>query len=288
MKKKDDYLMNDLIKLMEKQNFKSEEEVKKFMEGIIGKPIPKVMDEATKNSDIAVDLVHEAYKLSTVKARKNIQYALEMDPDCIEAFELLGSLEPAMEIATAFFEKGISIGRKKFGGIYLKKNKGMFWGLHETRPFMRCMAEYADILFSLDRVGESVGIMEEMIELNPVDNQGIRDQLLLGLVVLGDKERFGKYDKKYKDDIMAFPQFNRALFAFKTEGDSPEAKKKLQKAMESNKYVVPMLLADGSPEGYPEYHGFGDKNEATYYVFFSYRVWRMVPGAIEWLKNKTK
>lgn len=78
---------------------------------------------------------------------------------------------------------GVTIGREPWGGQYLEQIK-VFFGLHESRLFMRCLQAYANCLYSLGKEEESIAIMEEIIELNPKDNQDIRDVLMLYLIDL--------------------------------------------------------------------------------------------------------
>lgn len=130
---------------------------------------------------------------------------MKLDPDYIEAYEFLGSMERTAELAGIFYEKGISIGRRIFGGKYLEEHKGMFWDFHETRPFMRCLQHYSDCLYTMGKIKECVAILEDMIKLNPNDNQGVRDQLLLYLIQLDESKKFLKYSKMFKEDSMAFP-----------------------------------------------------------------------------------
>jgi len=80
----------------------------------------------------AQDLVEEAYDLPIRDAIKNIDIALNFNPDCIEAYEFLGSVQRSPESAVSYYEKGVNIGRRIFGGKYLKDHKGQFWGFHET------------------------------------------------------------------------------------------------------------------------------------------------------------
>ena len=54
---------------------------------------------------------------------------------------------------------------------------------------------------------------------------------------------------------MAFAQFNRALFAFKTEGESANANKKIKEAIKCNKFVAPKLLAGKEIFDIPECMG---------------------------------
>jgi len=49
-------------------------------------------------------------------------------------------------------------------GKYLEKHKGMFWGFHETRPFMRCSHNITLTAFTRwGKVKECVAVLEEMI-----------------------------------------------------------------------------------------------------------------------------
>jgi len=109
------------------------------------------------------------------------------------------------------YKKGILIGQRIFGGDYLEDNKGMFWGIHETRPYMRCLQFYSDGLYTTGKIYECVAIQEEMLDLNPNDNQGIRDQLLLYLIQLGEVEKFQKYANMFPEDIGAYALFSACL-----------------------------------------------------------------------------
>lgn len=286
--KKQDKMMQDLHRLLESQNFKSEDEVRKFMDGLMGKPIPSFPKESLTIKEQAQDLIFEAIELPNEKGYQLALKALKMDPDCIEAYEYLGSLEPIPETEILFYKNGIEIGRRIFANSHFKDGVGNFWMINETRPFMRCMQAYADCLAEMDKYHDSVAVFEEMIQLNPNDNQGVRDQLLIYLIRINEFNKFRKYDKMYKDDLGACMSFNRALFAFKREGSSPNSIRLLQKAIKSNKHVVPKLIAKSITVEMPEVYGIGDDNEAKYYTYFAHKIWYETNGSIDWLKRQSK
>jgi tetratricopeptide (TPR) repeat protein len=285
MSKEHDKLMAEIQRLIAGQEFNSEEELQTYLKGILGQEIPSSPHSLLSAEEQAQDLVFAAYKLPINKAKLKIEKALQLDRNCIVAYEFLGTQEDAAEIAIVFYEKGIQIGKQRFGGAYLKENKGFFWGLHETRPYMRCLQHYSDCLYAMGEVKECVRILEEMIELNPNDNQGVRDLLLLYLIELDERKKFKKYAEMYKEDDMAFSLFNHALFAYATMGETAESNKKLQLAMNQNKFVVPNLLSRKEIKSIPEYHGFGDENEAIIYVHNAQFTWQTKIGAIEWIKR---
>ncbi len=288
MDKQHDKLMNDLHRLLGTQDFQNEGDLTSFLDSIARKKIPTFSNNALTNKEKAQDLVFEAYELTPVKARKKIEKALELDPDCIEAYEYLSGNETSLELESVFLEKGIAIGRKLFFGENLELYKGHFWGIHETRPFMRCLQLYSEVLYLKKKKKECVEILEEMIYLNPNDNQGVRDQLMLYLIELNEASKFQKYAKMFKEDEMTFSLFNQALFTFKTEGDTPKSKKLLQKALKQNKFVLEKLISGLPTLKLPDHYGFGDESEADYYFDSARYVWRQTEGAMEWLKKHSK
>lgn len=285
MNKEHEKLMTDLQRILATQDFKSEEELNAFLNKLMEQEIPSFPTEALSFEEQAQDLVYEAYNLPPVKGKQKVIQALELDCDCIAAYEYLGLKDPIIEMGIAYFNMGVTIGREIFGGEFLEEYKGMFWGIHETRPFMRCMQGYASSLYSLGKFEESIAIMEEMIELNPNDNQGIRDLLMLYLLETGEHEKFETYVTMFKDEQSAFYLFNKALSAFINKGEGMDANRKLSLAIKHNKFVAPKIVSDKKIKNLPDSHGFGDENEADYYVFFAQNIWQDIEGAIDWLKK---
>ena len=117
-------------------------------------------------------------------------------------------------------------------------------------------------------------------------NQGVRFLLLSALITLDEPDKFRKYDKMYADDnLSASLLYSRALFAFKTEGDSANARKLLQKAFEKNPNVVPKML-DMLDDNYKfenvEHYSLGSPEEAIIYLNYAIFAWQRIEGAIEW------
>src|SRR5699024_4510382 len=105
----------------------------------------------------------------------------------------------------------VRVGEADLGPSFFKENKGYFWGLIETRPYMRAKATYAALLDKMGFLEAAIEQYEELLELNPNDNQGIRD-LLLPLYI--ESESFDEALKllnAYKDDVSATLMFSRAL-----------------------------------------------------------------------------
>jgi len=233
----------------------------------------------------AQDLVYEAYELPLAKAKKNIEKALKLDKTCLEAYEFLASKEKNIEKRFAILDKGIAIGREKFGGEFMKKFKGRFWGHHETRPFLRCLHAKARLFIYTGDIEESIEIFEEIIELNQNDNQGVRFPLLSLLIEWEDDKKFKKYDKMFAKDQSTEILYSRALYAFKNFGDNTAARKAAERAFKSNPFVVIFLLNNEHRPKKVDTYAFGSPEEASIYLDYAHVAWTEIEGAFEWLIN---
>lgn len=276
--------LHDLHKLLEKQQFSSVAEIEAFMEQVSKGPIPTFEPEGDKEE--AEDLVHEAMDLEGEERKELLMEALDLDPECIAAYHALGAAEHHPAIAIAFYERGISLGAVRFQSEeYLKENKGHFWGLTETRPFMRCLQGAADCQFFLGHVFEALGMWFHMLDLNPNDNQGVRYDLMLSLAGFRDHEQFEQLDKQFSDDASAAAHFNRVLNLFTKHGPGPQALQALNVARAKNKHVVPLLLKKDAPLYRVSGYTISSEEEAIAYMDKAHLVWSGVPGAREWLKR---
>lgn len=89
----------------------------------------------------------------------------------------------------------------------------------------------------------------------------------------------------FEEDASAFSLFNRALFAFKTEGDTTNANQLLSNAMKANKFIAKKHLAKKPITKLAGYYSPGDENEADYYALYAQGGWTEIKGAKAWLKK---
>jgi tetratricopeptide (TPR) repeat protein len=161
----------------------------------------------------------------------------------------------------------------------------MFWGLIETRPYMRALHALAEILWDNGAHEEAIAMMEKMLHLNPNDNQGVRYELLDHLIELGRDDEADGLIKRYKDDSWAGWAFGRALLQFRKSGDTAKSRSLLHKAFERNPHAAEFLTgAKPMPRKLPEFYSGGDVSEAVIYARSGKTVWAASEGAAEWLK----
>lgn len=278
----------DLARIMEeinKQGFETEDEINDFLKTLQGRSLDDLPDR-TDNKGRSQDLVYKAYELPITKGKKLIKEALELDSNNADAYNYLASIQKDVNKAIQYYERAIKAGEKSLGKKFLKEEKGHFWGFVETRPYMRAKAGLADCFYATREIEKSIEIYEEMLELNPNDNQGVRYMLSTLLLGQSDLTKFEKFIKQNEDEDCAVWNYNNALYSFKKWGQTTKSNKILSQAYKSNNFVIDFLLGlKELPENQPQYIGRGDENEAISYVYDAWILWRDTKGAFEWIHN---
>ncbi|GAA5221995.1 tetratricopeptide repeat protein [Membranihabitans marinus] len=230
------------------------------------------------------DLVREAYNETAEKGKILVKKALKLYPNNVDAYSYLASIEDDISKAIMLYKKAIQVGEIDLGKEMFIEDRGYFWGYVETRPYMRAKADLADCYYSIGEDEKAIAIYEEMLELNTMDNQGVRYMLSNLLLALDDLSKYESFTENMEDENCAVLNFNKALYGFKKWGNTLETKKWLSEANKNNPYVIDYLLgAKKMPDSPPLYIGIGDENEAIAYVNDAYEVWDETDGSFKWL-----
>lgn len=273
-----------LQRLIEQAQPKSIEELQELLDSLIGAPLPDIPEGERTPEVRAFDLVDEARGSSATKGQQLALQALEHWPDCIPAYEYLSATAKSKQQRIAYAEKGVEIGQRLFGGEFREKNAGHFWHITETRPYMRCLNILAHFSAGAGNLSKAIVIWEDILRLNPSDNQGVRYSLLPALLRQGDLNSYHKYRKEYPEDTTPLC-FNDALVDFIEAGATPSANRRLRVAANNNRYTIPLLLHDAPPSEVPDNYALNSPEEAQIYASEAWQLWREIPGALEWLKG---
>jgi tetratricopeptide (TPR) repeat protein len=238
----------------------------------------------------AQNLVYQAFDEPDDSRRVRLaRQALEACPDCADAYVLLGEYAATRREALDLYARGVAAGERALGKRAFRADVGHFWGLLETRPYMRARMGLANLLWQSARQEDAVGHWQEMLRLNPNDNQGVRYVLADALLRLDRDDDLVDLIELYGEDASARWAYTRALLAFRRQGDTPEARDLLRRAKKANRHVPAYLLGEMQlPPEPPEYHSFGDKNEAVDYAAGAMASWRGTPSAVAWLREAGK
>jgi tetratricopeptide (TPR) repeat protein len=283
-------MTSDLSRLLQGQNFESEEDLKAYLDDMVKDK--KIPDAPPKSAiQFAQDIMYEAWEAESRKERiKLAKEALSISPDCADAYNLLAEEAKTLEEAKELYQKGVDAGRRALGEKVFKEDVGHFWGYLPTRPYMRSLAGLMECLWELGKHDEAISHARKMLKLNTSDNQGIRYILIAYLSELGRYDELEKFMNRsgYKDDCAADWLYTKALLAFVKEGDSESARKELKTALKGNKYV-PEYLTDKKaiPKILPDRITMSGEDEGFCYAWRYEKAWKKVPGALDWLKEQS-
>jgi tetratricopeptide (TPR) repeat protein len=151
---------------------------------------------------------------------------------------------------------------------------------------MRARAALADILRGESRLSEAISHYEALLDLNPNDNQGLRD-VLLGCYFLTDNlEGVRRLLEQYAEDGSAIFAYGRVLERF-LAGDLEGADEARQQAHEANRHVEGYFTGRKRlPRRPPEWCSPGDENEAVHCATYLADAWRRHHGAVVWLGGR--
>ncbi len=277
-------VMFDIGRLVKQQDFQSVEEANGFIQQFVGagRAIPESLETMTP-VERAQGKMYQAWG-ATGQRRVNLaREAMEISPLCADAYVLLAE-ETARtpEEAWKLYEVGMQMGERALGPEAFRESVGKFWGVLETRPYMRARQGVARALSEMDRREEAMAHYKELLRLNPDDNQGNRYELLCCFLGEGMDDEASKLLKEYDEESTEW-FYSRALLAYRKGGASAKAAKLLRKALAQNKWVPAYITGiKKAPKRLPAYVGVGDESEAVYYLQRYAEAWVGTPGVLVW------
>lgn len=282
-------MIRDMHALIAKQEFSSMDEANKFMDQLLtttGGKIPRQEAETPRMK--AQDLIYDAYDTTNRKKRIELtREALSLDPYCADAYVLLVEETAKTDIeARDLYARAVEAAERTLGAEYFSDPEcvGHFWGILETRPYMRARAGLAQTLWELGLHDEAICHYQELLRLNPNDNQGLREEFLVCLVVKDRVEEAEALLERFAEDGAAIMMYTYALIAFLKEGPSLRANRRLRDAFEANIYVPAFMMGVKElPKHIPESHGIGDEDEAVVTIYKMVEVWAHLPKSGQWL-----
>jgi len=247
----------------------------------------------------AQDVMYDAWECGTKRDRIAVaKQALGISELCADAWLLLAEDEAKGVIEKrAVLEKAVAAGdeavRHVLGEDAFEEEEGNFWGILETRPYMRARAALADCLWEMGDCGEAVAHWRDMLRLCPNDNMGLRHVLAPRLLHLNRFEAARELLDAYEEPDFAKPgaelSYTDALLKYRQGGATSGAGKALAAAIRHNPHVPQYLLGEKRlPNQTPPHYALGSKEEAILYVLSSGETWTSTKGALTWLSDTAK
>ena len=219
--------------------------------------------------DDAYEILEEAQNAKTEKeAIKLAKKAYEKSRECFDAILFQCDLEEngirRMKLLDdgLEFEKNRLIKEKYFD----KENIGHFYGIFETRPYIRGLVIKAEYLLEEGKISQAENVCREVLRLNENDNMGARYLLMAIYATLEKENDMLKLYKKYpEEDLeMMFPLF--ALY-YKL-GNDKKAKEYLNRVDKCNSNFVKFFKGTikESKNVSSGYYSRGDSSEIFMYL----------------------
>lgn len=233
------------------------------------------------------ELFHEALELldagEYVKAEKELRVILEGFPEFIDVYHhiaiILDSTSRHSQ-ARKLWETAVQIGRDAFPDTFKAGRHRLPWEFLDNRPFLRAYHAWGlEILEEGDAKG-ALAVFEEILKMNPNDNQGVRVLALDCHFLLGKPAKALELCNRFRDDSMAEILYGRAL-ALLQLGREVEARTALAEAVETWPLVAAELLKKSHriPRAGADYAAFSRKAQAYDYWEMSGQHWAETAGA---------
>lgn len=211
---------------------------RQFMEQQNQRPKPELTEKTAKTADDWLELAEKAWDAGNESnAFRLARKALKLDPQNFDAeslcircgskdpFDYMKKLEQAIARATKIMERE---------GYMDAESTGRFWGILETRPYMRLWDEYSQILLRLGMMRKAMSAYEEMIRLCENDNLGSRFALMHLYAFLEEEKKAASLYKQFEECDQTMMVLPLSVLYYKM-GDFIKAEKYLKRLAKFNK-----------------------------------------------------
>ena len=248
---------------------------------------PCIYDELMDEFDEGCEFYHQG---ELNEAEIVFKKVLTQMPDHLDASHHLALVlenRDLLDEARDLWEQAVRIGRKAFPQDFEPARDRLEWACLENRPFLRSLHGLALARYEKKDVAEALRLFQELLSLDPNDNQGIRAVILAALFKLGKLGDALKIAEQYAGDILPETLYGRALTLFEL-GRRREATAALKKAIKYLPLVRKELLKTRHRlprTARPDRVTLGGADEAYYYWEAWGRFWEKDPEALAWLRG---
>lgn len=276
--------MARLHALLEEQDFDSVDDVNAFLNRNIDKKPSPGRRKASKEEQ-AADLLYQAWNETNPQRRiKLAQDALLLDPSNGDAYNVLAESTTVPKEMAYYHKQGMLTEEKRLGEACFEENKGHFWMYMPTRPYMRAKKGYAEACAMMGNLSAAIKHYRELLELNPNDNQGVRDLLFSAYIESEDWKGAEQIIEQFDGDGSSAFTYGRVLVEYGLNGTTPKLTSLIKAAVAQNPFVPPYLHGKKRlPRSMPEYMGFGDDREASVYAMMNHYLWTGKPELLRLL-----
>lgn len=200
----------------------------------------------------------------------------------------LKASDPRLEyIAADEWRSAVSTGLAVFPPSFVIGRDLLEWGWLENRPFLRAYNGLALDAMQRGQTGEALAVWQDLLDLNPGDNQGIRSLVVECLFVRRRPADVLVVCDRYPGDGMPALLYGRVLALFMLDRKE-DAAASLLEAARFSPMVAKELTKKTHPaprDLHPGYVTVGGADEAYYYWRDAGEFWKRAPGALDFVRK---
>ncbi|MEN6427705.1 MAG: hypothetical protein ABFE13_20310 [Phycisphaerales bacterium] len=282
-----DRIAAHIDRMLEGKKFQTQQEYEAFMQAnVLGRKIEEFVPETFLEK--AQDIVFRAYSVMGRKQIHMARKALEVDPNCADAYILLAERTPIQDKQLEYYRQALQAAERTIAPEVFEKDAGHFWEVIQTRPYVRARFRLAECLNKMGRLQEASEHFCELLRLDSGDSQGARFWFWPCLLRLGkdaEVEKLLKQNRRDKDDCTWV--YTRALLTFRQKGATPLATRHLNQAIKNNPICAEYLMnGKGFPKPTPDGRELFYDDEGCYCADVLASAWHETTGAAEWLDER--
>jgi hypothetical protein len=138
---------------------------RRAMEAVMQQLVAGLQGQADQDTPLgkAQGLMYRAFEEADEQRRVRLaKDALAICPDCADAYVLLAEHSRSRKEALRLYEQGVAAGERALGVEAFERDVRHFWGVLETRPYMRARQGLAHALWTAGRRDEAVQHLQDM------------------------------------------------------------------------------------------------------------------------------
>lgn len=237
----------------------------------------------------ANELMNQARATSGIERINLAKRAIDVNPDCVDAYLLLGDDEDNLDSSVVWYHKAVEAGRRMLGKDFFTQNEGKFWRNKKARSFIIALHTLANELVYHHKYHEAIDCYQELLHLDRSDHEGVRFDLYRVLMSTNQYAQARDLLDAYQDNNDERWLYNDLLLSYFEQGINNYMKMKAQRAIAYNEQVCQLLL---EPMSLIEAHRDIDLSDmdskladAVNYLIEAIELWNSEPQLLVWLRK---
>ncbi len=264
----DDRVKLELSKILNNEKL-SDKERDKEIQSLIDKLNNDEYEFEDTPYNKAYELLEQAkYAKSKKEKIRLAKEAYNTSNECFDAIIYLSQLEDDLIKREKILVDGLKEEKERLEkeDFFNKDSIGIFYGIIETRPYIRGLINLAHLYAEDSRMTMAKNICKDILRLNNNDNLGARYLLMAIYSYLEDEKEMLKLYKKYpEENISMLIPF---MCLYYKMGNIDKAKEYLDRINKANKHFIKLFKGtikenNDVPSGY---YAMGDSSEVIMYI----------------------